>query len=67
MTWGDIFIIDDFNLYLATLTNFVGFTTAIFSASNHACNDQFSLAAWRVQMAPIDDSEFPQDQPLTEN
>ena len=30
---GDIFIIDDFNIYLVTLTTFVGFTTAIFSAS----------------------------------
>jgi hydrogenase-4 component F len=29
----DIFIIDDFNIYLVTLTTFVGFTTAIFSAS----------------------------------
>jgi hydrogenase-4 component F len=30
---GEIFIIDDFNIYLVTLTTFVGFTTAIFSAS----------------------------------
>ncbi len=30
---SDIFIIDDFNIYLVTLTTFVGFTTAIFSAS----------------------------------
>jgi hydrogenase-4 component F len=30
---GEIFIIDDFNVYLVTLTTFVGFTTAIFSAS----------------------------------
>ena len=30
---GDIFIVDDFNIYLVTLTTFVGFTTAIFSAS----------------------------------
>ena len=30
---GDIFIIDDFNIYLVTLTTFVGFTTSIFSAS----------------------------------
>jgi hydrogenase-4 component F len=30
---GEIFIIDDFNVYLVTLTAFVGFTTAIFSAS----------------------------------
>ena len=30
---GDIFIIDDFNIYLVILTTFVGFTTAIFSAS----------------------------------
>jgi hydrogenase-4 component F len=32
-TRGDIFIVDDFNVYLVTLTSFVGFTTAIFSAS----------------------------------
>ena len=32
-TRGDIFIIDDFNIYLVILTTFVGFTTAIFSAS----------------------------------
>ena len=30
---SDIFIVDDFNIYLVTLTTFVGFTTAIFSAS----------------------------------
>ena len=30
---GDIFIVDDFNIYLVTLTTFVGFTTAVFSAS----------------------------------
>jgi hydrogenase-4 component F len=30
---GDIFIIDDFNIYLIVLTTFIGFTTAIFSAS----------------------------------
>jgi hydrogenase-4 component F len=30
---GEIFIIDDFNIYLVTLTAFVAFTTAIFSAS----------------------------------
>ncbi len=30
---GNIFIVDDFNIYLVTLTTFVGFTTAIFSAS----------------------------------
>ncbi len=29
----DIFIIDDFNIYLVTLTTFVAFTTSIFSAS----------------------------------
>jgi hydrogenase-4 component F len=29
----EVFIIDDFNIYLVTLTTFVGFTTAIFSAS----------------------------------
>ena len=29
----DIFIIDDFNIYLVTLTAFVGFTTSIFSAT----------------------------------
>ena len=29
----DILIIDDFNIYLVTLTTFVGFTTSIFSAS----------------------------------
>jgi hydrogenase-4 component F len=29
----DIFIIDDFNIYLVTLTTFVGFTTSIFSAT----------------------------------
>src|ERR1700730_12726134 len=30
---NDIFIIDDFNIYLVTLTTFVAFTTSIFSAS----------------------------------
>jgi hydrogenase-4 component F len=30
---GEIFLIDDFNVYLVVLTAFVGFTTAIFSAS----------------------------------
>jgi hydrogenase-4 component F len=30
---GDILIIDDFNIYLVTLTTFVAFTTSIFSAS----------------------------------
>ena len=30
---NDILIIDDFNIYLITLTTFVGFTTSIFSAS----------------------------------
>ena len=30
---GDIFIVDDFNIYLVTLTTFVGFTRAVFSAS----------------------------------
>jgi hydrogenase-4 component F len=29
----DILIIDDFNIYLVTLTTFIGFTTSIFSAS----------------------------------
>ncbi|MBI4273544.1 MAG: hydrogenase 4 subunit F [Rhizobiales bacterium] len=29
----DVFIIDDFNIYLVTLTAFVGFTTSIFSAT----------------------------------
>jgi len=29
----DIFIIDDFNIYLVILTAFVGFTTSIFSAT----------------------------------
>jgi hydrogenase-4 component F len=29
----DLIIIDDFNIYLVTLTTFVGFTTSIFSAS----------------------------------
>ncbi len=29
----DIFIVDDFNLYLVLLTTFVGFTTSVFSAS----------------------------------
>ncbi|NWG25803.1 MAG: hydrogenase 4 subunit F [Pseudorhodoplanes sp.] len=29
----DIFIVDDFNIYLVTLTAFVGFTTSIFSAT----------------------------------
>src|SRR5262245_24487408 len=30
---GEFFLIDDFNIYLVMLTTFVGFTTAIFSAS----------------------------------
>jgi len=30
---SDILIIDDFNIYLVTLTTFVAFTTSIFSAS----------------------------------
>jgi hydrogenase-4 component F len=30
---SDILLIDDFNIYLVTLTTFVGFTTSIFSAS----------------------------------
>ena len=30
---SDIFIVDDFNVYLVTLTTFVAFTTSIFSAS----------------------------------
>jgi hydrogenase-4 component F len=30
---SDFLLIDDFNIYLVTLTTFVGFTTAIFSAS----------------------------------
>jgi hydrogenase-4 component F len=29
----DLIIIDDFNIYLVTLTTFVGFTTSVFSAS----------------------------------
>jgi hydrogenase-4 component F len=29
----DVLLIDDFNIYLVTLTTFVGFTTSIFSAS----------------------------------
>src|SRR5215470_10713661 len=29
----DLFIIDDFNIYLVTLTTFVGFTSSVFSAS----------------------------------
>ena len=29
----DIFIVDDFNIYLITLTTFIAFTTSIFSAS----------------------------------
>src|SRR4051812_39490311 len=29
----DILIVDDFNIYLVTLTTFVGFTTSIFSAT----------------------------------
>jgi hydrogenase-4 component F len=29
----DVFLIDDFNIYLVTLTTFIGFTTSIFSAS----------------------------------
>jgi hydrogenase-4 component F len=30
---SDILIVDDFNIYLVTLTTFVGFTTSIFSAT----------------------------------
>jgi len=30
---SDILIIDDFNIYLVTLTTFVGFTTSVFSAT----------------------------------
>ncbi|HXX83923.1 MAG TPA: hydrogenase 4 subunit F [Casimicrobiaceae bacterium] len=30
---GDLLIVDDFNIYLVTLTTFVGFTTSVFSAS----------------------------------
>jgi hydrogenase-4 component F len=30
---GDLMIVDDFNIYLVTLTTFVGFTTSVFSAS----------------------------------
>jgi hydrogenase-4 component F len=30
---SDVLLIDDFNIYLVTLTTFVGFTTSIFSAS----------------------------------
>jgi len=30
---SDIVLIDDFNIYLVTLTTFIGFTTSIFSAS----------------------------------
>jgi hydrogenase-4 component F len=30
---SDLIIVDDFNIYLITLTTFVGFTTSIFSAS----------------------------------
>jgi hydrogenase-4 component F len=30
---GDILIVDDFNIYLVTLTTFVAFTTSIFSAT----------------------------------
>src|SRR5207302_868716 len=29
----DVLLIDDFNIYLVTLTTFIGFTTSIFSAS----------------------------------
>ena len=29
----DLLIVDDFNIYLVTLTTFVGFTTSVFSAS----------------------------------
>src|SRR5690606_33526232 len=29
----DIVLVDDFNIYLITLTTFIGFTTSIFSAS----------------------------------
>ncbi|MFZ0836936.1 MAG: hydrogenase 4 subunit F, partial [Xanthobacteraceae bacterium] len=30
---SDLIIVDDFNIYLITLTTFVGLTTSIFSAS----------------------------------
>jgi hydrogenase-4 component F len=30
---GDLLIVDDFNIYLVTLTTFVGFTTSVFSAT----------------------------------
>jgi hydrogenase-4 component F len=30
---SDLIIVDDFNIYLVTLTTFVGFTTSVFSAS----------------------------------
>jgi hydrogenase-4 component F len=30
---GDLLIVDDFNIYLITLTTFVGFTTSVFSAT----------------------------------
>jgi hydrogenase-4 component F len=30
---GDLFIIDDFNIFLLVLTTFIGFTTSIYSAS----------------------------------
>ena len=30
---SDLFVVDDFNIYLVTLTTFVGFTTSVFSAS----------------------------------
>ncbi|MFZ1885501.1 MAG: hydrogenase 4 subunit F [Rhodoplanes sp.] len=30
---GDLFIIDDFNIFLLVLTTFVGFTTSVYSAS----------------------------------
>ena len=30
---SDLIIVDDFNVYLITLTTFVGFTTSIFSAT----------------------------------
>ena len=29
----DLLIVDDFNIYLVTLTTFVGFTTSVFSAT----------------------------------
>src|SRR5262250_958878 len=32
-TRSDLIVVDDFNIYLVTLTTFVGFTTSVFSAS----------------------------------